>query len=220
VRGKYVVGSCNIVFNVISPHLFLEEVWRNTKRLKITGSYAESLSRSFINKEQKYWYCPFDGKARLLFLWVLYYVEWIRVINWELCVRVNRSCMLFLRKYYKLYLELTYSVFLDFARRRWWLVIDVAGQIICPILSGQIVQEHTWNTWPKKNTRWMSFPESSSTKYQPTPLKVPEERPKLLVHSYIYREVWGKSPRSLPCELTACGHKFFASLCFILFIRF
>jgi hypothetical protein len=64
-------------------------------------------------------------------------------------VKVNWSCMLFLRKYYKLYLGLSSSVFLDFARCKWvgwWLVIDVAGQIICPILNGQAVQERTWNT--------------------------------------------------------------------------
>ena len=39
------VGSCNVAFNI-----FLEEVWRNTKRLRITGSYAESLSRRFMKK--------------------------------------------------------------------------------------------------------------------------------------------------------------------------
>ena len=35
-----------------------------------------------MNKEQKYWYCPLNGKARLHFLWVLYYVGWIREL-WE-----------------------------------------------------------------------------------------------------------------------------------------
>lgn len=38
-----------------------------------------------MNREQKYRYCLFDGKARLHFLCVLCYVGWIRVINCELC---------------------------------------------------------------------------------------------------------------------------------------
>jgi hypothetical protein len=84
--------------------------------------------------------------------------------------------MLFLRKYYKLQLELSSSVFLDFARCTlvgWWLVMDVAGHIIWPVLNGQAVQSKLRMLDRKKNTRWMSFPESSSTKYQPTPLNVP-----------------------------------------------
>lgn len=70
------VGSCNVVLNVISPHFSRESLEKHE-----TGSYAESLSRRFTNKEQKYWYCPFNGKARLHFLLVLYYVGWIGEIN-------------------------------------------------------------------------------------------------------------------------------------------
>lgn len=64
-------------------------------------------------------------------------------------MKVNRSCMLLLIKYYKLYVELSSSVFLNFARCTWvglWFVMDVAGHIICPILNGQAVQEHTGNS--------------------------------------------------------------------------
>ena len=64
-------------------------------------------------------------------------------------MKVNGSYMLFLRKYYKLYLELSSSVFLDFARCTWvgwWLDMDVAVHTVCPILNGQAVQEHTGST--------------------------------------------------------------------------
>ena len=64
-------------------------------------------------------------------------------------MKVNIFCMLFLKKCYKVYLELCCSVSLDFTRCTWvgcWLLIDGAGHIICPILNGKAVLEHTWNT--------------------------------------------------------------------------
>ena len=164
-----------------------------------------------MNREQKYRYCLFDGKARLHFLCVLCYVGWIRVINCELCE--SKQVL------HAIFKEILHSL-------TWTVLFSVLG--FCTVFVGGLVFGYQRcgiyylcdlerPSSPGANLEYLTEKKKHETdeffrnahQQNTNPRRSASQKSDPQLHSCIYLEVWGELPRKLPCELTACGHNLY-----------